>query len=699
MLARTDLRGSTPTLAELRRALPRGGTDGNAVLETVTPVVHEIADRGVEAALEYGEKFDGIKPGSVRVPADVIAKAAADLDAEVAGPMEKAVADILGGIVNTAGALGVASSAFDDFTTEINVSTKGMSDEEAQRAVMDALGILSDQFAGMVPGLLELRREGEGFADALQRLYTEVVAVNEALYLFDQRLMDMSLAGAEAASKLVELSGGLDAFASKTAFVFENMMTSTAQQARLTEIAMDRLTATFGDLQFAIPATHDEFMALLNAQNLNTEAGRQTYAALMDVASAFVQVNGTAQQAADSIRAMRAAEVASAREVMQNRATEANQALTDAEAALRAAFAAERDRLTSTYQAQQDAADALARATSQAAQDRIALRRSIIDALQDALDDRRAITRAEQTMRLSEATGFLRSALAAGGTDDLEALEKALAVVADPSTDLFKSFEEYQHSFNVNTSLIKGLRDVSGDALSVEEKMLGATQTQTGVIQSGFNAQLTALDAQMNALLGIDNSVLSLGAAIAGFKAAEKAVAAVVSPIDAPSTTFQPGSFGAELDAAFRESLGRGVRQGAVDYYGKQYDGSDPLYPGGRSLADIKAEIAASAEAQRYRQTGIPKFASGGAHMGGMRMVGENGPELEVTGPSRIYSSAQTRAMMDTSRLEAQLAELNDRTRYMQDKLKTLARIANDQNIHGTPGTREGAVVATQEVV
>ena len=91
MLARTDLRGSTPTLAELRRALPRGGTDVNAVLETVTPVVHEIADRGVEAALEYGEKFDGIKPGSVRVPADVIAKAAADLDAEVADALRESI--------------------------------------------------------------------------------------------------------------------------------------------------------------------------------------------------------------------------------------------------------------------------------------------------------------------------------------------------------------------------------------------------------------------------------------------------------------------------------------------------------------------------------------------------------------------------------------------------------------------------------
>jgi hypothetical protein len=34
----------------------------------------------------------------------------------------------------------------------------------------------------------------------------------------------------------------------------------------------------------------------------------------------------------------------------------------------------------------------------------------------------------------------------------------------------------------------------------------------------------------------------------------------------------------------------------------------------------------------------IPEFANGGYHRGGMRIVGERGPELEVTGPSRILS-------------------------------------------------------------
>ena len=43
---------------------------------------------------------------------------------------------------------------------------------------------------------------------------------------------------------------------------------------------------------------------------------------------------------------------------------------------------------------------------------------------------------------------------------------------------------------------------------------------------------------------------------------------------------------------------------------------------------------------------GVPGFAGGGRHRGGARIVGEHGPELEVTGPSRIYSAQDTRRML-----------------------------------------------------
>ena len=52
MLHVTDLRGRTPSTSELRRVLPRGGTDVNAVLPTVTPIVEAVREGGAATALD-----------------------------------------------------------------------------------------------------------------------------------------------------------------------------------------------------------------------------------------------------------------------------------------------------------------------------------------------------------------------------------------------------------------------------------------------------------------------------------------------------------------------------------------------------------------------------------------------------------------------------------------------------------------------
>jgi hypothetical protein len=53
-----------------------------------------------------------------------------------------------------------------------------------------------------------------------------------------------------------------------------------------------------------------------------------------------------------------------------------------------------------------------------------------------------------------------------------------------------------------------------------------------------------------------------------------------------------------------------------------------------------------AATATSFAPAGGNLFATGGAHSGGMRLVGERGPELEVTGPSRIFSAAKTAKMV-----------------------------------------------------
>lgn len=89
--ARIDLRGQYPSARELRDALPRGGTDIDAVLPIVTPIVEDVIARGAAAAVEYGQKFDGVTPDSVRVPAEVIAGAVDSLRPEVIAALKEAI--------------------------------------------------------------------------------------------------------------------------------------------------------------------------------------------------------------------------------------------------------------------------------------------------------------------------------------------------------------------------------------------------------------------------------------------------------------------------------------------------------------------------------------------------------------------------------------------------------------------------------
>jgi histidinol dehydrogenase len=94
LLARIDLRGtdqSNLSRAQLRAALPRGGVDVEAVLPRVRPIVEAVAERGADAALEFGESFDRVRPAAVRVPGAALQAALAGLDPAVRTALEVAI--------------------------------------------------------------------------------------------------------------------------------------------------------------------------------------------------------------------------------------------------------------------------------------------------------------------------------------------------------------------------------------------------------------------------------------------------------------------------------------------------------------------------------------------------------------------------------------------------------------------------------
>ncbi|MGD6746031.1 histidinol dehydrogenase [Streptomyces sp. BH106] len=92
MISRIDLRGAAlPEGQALRSLLPRADFDVSAALEKVRPICEDVHHRGDAALIEYGEKFDGVKLERVRVPAEALAKALADLDPAVRAALEESI--------------------------------------------------------------------------------------------------------------------------------------------------------------------------------------------------------------------------------------------------------------------------------------------------------------------------------------------------------------------------------------------------------------------------------------------------------------------------------------------------------------------------------------------------------------------------------------------------------------------------------
>ncbi|MEU0162652.1 histidinol dehydrogenase [Streptomyces sp. NPDC006261] len=92
MISRIDLRGDTlPEGAALRDLLPRAEFDVEAALETVRPICEDVRHRGSAAVIEWGEKFDGVRIASVRVPAEALTRALDELDPAVRAALEESI--------------------------------------------------------------------------------------------------------------------------------------------------------------------------------------------------------------------------------------------------------------------------------------------------------------------------------------------------------------------------------------------------------------------------------------------------------------------------------------------------------------------------------------------------------------------------------------------------------------------------------
>ncbi len=92
MLTRLDLRGRRDlTTTELAALLPRAEVDVAVAVEDIRPVVEAVRDRGAEAVREATLRFDGVTLTDLRVPAEALQHALAELDPAVRAALEEAI--------------------------------------------------------------------------------------------------------------------------------------------------------------------------------------------------------------------------------------------------------------------------------------------------------------------------------------------------------------------------------------------------------------------------------------------------------------------------------------------------------------------------------------------------------------------------------------------------------------------------------
>jgi histidinol dehydrogenase len=91
MIRRIDLRGADRATVDYRAAVPRAEFDVEAATHLVSPVLHAVKARGVDAIREYSAEFDRIEIEDIAVPREAMVRALEELDPQVREALEESI--------------------------------------------------------------------------------------------------------------------------------------------------------------------------------------------------------------------------------------------------------------------------------------------------------------------------------------------------------------------------------------------------------------------------------------------------------------------------------------------------------------------------------------------------------------------------------------------------------------------------------
>jgi hypothetical protein len=287
-------------------------TLSKTVNSTITDIFggdQSISDQGLQLGYSNGqlqaESYATIKTGGGLFGSNSYDTQTAALDASLTKLLDDTAESIKSSAINAAAALGQTSDSINSVVMDLTqLDLSGLSDEDASKAVEDWFQSLGNAFADSVSGLEDLVQPGENSYDALIRLAESLQTVNDATSKFGGTVMSLTLSSGDAASTLVDLMGGLDSFNTAVSNYESKMFTSSEQSAMDAAAGYTYMSNALAAVGYAVPATSDEFKAMVNSLDLTTTAGQDAYAAFMAVTDGAAAFYDQAKKVADATTAL-----------------------------------------------------------------------------------------------------------------------------------------------------------------------------------------------------------------------------------------------------------------------------------------------------------------------------------------------------------------------------------------------------------
>ncbi|ASK20705.1 tape measure protein [Halomonas sp. N3-2A] len=158
---------------------------------------------------------------------------------------------------------------------------------------------LNAQIQSDVVGHLEANTgDIQGTAASLTQAINATVLLGNSAQRLNLQFDDTAGGAIHYAWSMQEAVGGMESLNNMSNSYFQNYFTAAEREA----MHREELTRSMQELGFELPKTRDGFRELMEAQNLNTTAGVQNAAALMQLEGAFAQLTPAVSEVGDAVR-------------------------------------------------------------------------------------------------------------------------------------------------------------------------------------------------------------------------------------------------------------------------------------------------------------------------------------------------------------------------------------------------------------